>query len=100
MKRTAIILAAGLLSACSAVTSAPPAANLATACDTLAAGYMTAAALRSTGKLTSAEVAVLTKLEPTALAACSKTNPPLDTAGALATVVAAAGSIAAITEGK
>lgn len=96
MKR--LILAAILLlvTAC----SQPPAANLATACDTLATGYLTAASFRSAGKLSPSEIKILTDLEPVALASCSKTHPPLDVAGAANTVVAAVISLNAVLKGK
>lgn len=77
----AAIACAFLVAACA---SQPVEAQLATACNGMATGYLTAAGYRAQGKLSADQIKTLTDLEPAALAACSKANPPTDLKAALA----------------
>jgi hypothetical protein len=89
---TLAIIFLAALSACSAVSSLtgsspqPVQAQLATACQTLAAAYNTAAGYRAQHKLTVGEINTLTTLEVPAQAACNKSNPPTDMNTALTSV--------------
>lgn len=83
MKRALFALV--LLTGC-ATSSQPVAAQLATACNSAASAYLTAAGYKAQGQLSAAQIATLTGLEPVVLAACSTTSPPTDTAAALASV--------------
>ena len=69
-----------LLAAC---VSQPIEAQLATACNSVAAGYLTAAGYRAQGKLSPAQIKTLTDLEPLAQSSCNKANPPTDLNAAL-----------------
>lgn len=79
MKR--ILLCAAFLAA--ACASQPIEAQLATACNSVAAGYLTAAGYRTQGKLSPTQIKTLTDLEPLAQSSCNKANPPTDLNAAL-----------------
>ncbi len=95
--KSLVIAFAIVLAACSG--TAPPAAQLATACNSLATAYLTAAGYRAQGKLSAAQVKALTDLEPIAFSSCDKAHPPTDVTSALAAVVAAEQKIALTNAG-
>lgn len=80
MKRALILL---LLAGCA---SQPVSAQLATACNSLATVYLTAAGYKAQGKLTPAEIKTLQGFEQPATVACDPTHPPANTSAALAEV--------------
>ena len=69
--------------ALTACATQPIEAQLATACNGIAAGYRTAAAYVAQGKLSPATINALVALEPQAEAVGDPTNPPTDLAAAL-----------------
>lgn len=95
MRYVALLLFLGL-AACAAQ---PPEAQLATACNSIAAGYNTAAAYRAQGRLTPAQIATLTNLEPQVEAICNPASPPPDLTAALASAEAYLNQIALVNAG-
>lgn len=83
-----LLTAAGLL-ALAACQSVPVEAQLATACNSLAAGYRSAAAYAAEGKLDADTVQALKDAEPVVEAACDPDHPPADTAAALTSALTA-----------
>lgn len=83
MRRGYTIAVAGLAVWLTSCASQPIEAQLATACNGIAAGYNTAAAYAAQGKLSTGTIAALTALEPQAEAVCDPTNPPADLSAAL-----------------
>ena len=81
MRRAAFLAAVLLLGACA---SQPPEAQLATACNGIAAGYRTAAAYVAQGKMAPATVVKLASFEGEAETICDPAHPPADINTALA----------------
>ncbi len=79
--RELVLVAALLVASCA---SQPPEAQLATACNGIAAGYRTAAAYVAQGKMAPATVLKLASFEGEAEAICDPTHPPADINTALA----------------
>lgn len=88
-----------LLSACTGQGAPPVQAQLATACNSIAAGYNIAAGYKAQGKLSPSQVATLHDLEPAVESVCNKTNPPTDLGSALTAASAALSQITLINAG-
>ncbi len=83
MIRKLTLAAALFVAACANV---PVEAQLATACNSMATAYLTAAGYRAQHKLSDDAIKTLTDLEAPALAACNKSAPPTDLNSALTSV--------------
>lgn len=99
MRTVFAMTAAAALLALAACQSVPIEAQLATACNSIAAGYRTAAAYRAQGKLSADTIQTLTSLEPHVQAICDPAHPPADLPTALAKADAYLNQIALVNAG-